>query len=681
MPSYSNLVYAGGYYGQAARLSFSVQPFTAVAIDYDKILLTWAALANPEGEAFNAVRLVRNQVTFPETQEDGVILWEETALTGPFSRATFIDGFDNLLDSNDHNDSPLIGGRFAFYRMWLRKDDNVWYEAGDTAVIMPKDHGSTAFAGTSTQTTHDKFMDLLPKVFTTATQSPIDNVDTDSTLYRFLKGFALTLDELLTYADVLKPNYSGLSTPPQVVSLQAQQLGLPLEYSLGLRTMKRLVREGVYLHNNKGTALGVQTLAESLTGFAPTVTQTKNLMLTMQDSTFYKGVGNWLVIGDGTIEAADDFIPGSGLETVSDITYTGKVTTNVDGVKISNGVSSPKTKGVPVSGEVDYNFSFYSFFNSDPGVNTPYPTATVYWFDYTGALLDSETDMSVADAYGDWVRQSMNVTSPEGAAFAAFEIELNLNGDWYIDRVQMALAEELTIPSYEEARGVNVFLAPSKTNLVKNPSFDTLNSIWTIDDASNELVDSTFAHAVGLSKMLESVTNTDALTQYTTESDAGISVGHFYTASLYAKTVSGTEDFELVLTATSGLDTVTETTGAVTLTDEWQRIHVTLFVPSTYDETTYLTVDFIGAETSGNTIHLDGVQLEASYLPTDYFDGEFPEVYGAMWAGTADESVSYLYPNKHVKIPRLIANLAEYMPIGTTYSISTYAGLEYIGIS
>jgi hypothetical protein len=117
------------------------------------------------------------------------------------------------------------------------------------------------------------------------------------------------------------------------------------------------------------------------------------------------------------------------------------------------------------------------------------------------------------------------------------------------------------------------------------------------------------------------------------------------------------------------------------LTDEWQRIHVTLFVPSTYDETTFLTIDFVGAETTGNLIHLDGVQLEASYLPTDYFDGEFPDVYGAMWAGTANQSVSYLYPNRYVKIPRLVANLAEYMPIGTPFSISTYAGLEYIGIS
>jgi phage tail-like protein len=678
MPSYSNLVYAGGYYGQQSRLSFSVQPFTSVAIDYDKVLLTWAPLPNPDGEAFNAVRLVRNQVTFPETQEDGLILWEEDQLTGPFSKSTFVDGYDNLLDENEHNDSPLIGGRFAYYRMWLRKDDNVWYEAGDTYLIIPQDHGATAFAGTTAQTTHDKVMDLLPKVYTTATQSPIDNVDPESTLYRFLKGFSLTLDELLTYADVLKPNYSGLSTPPQVVSLQAQQLGLPMESSLGLRAMKHLVREAVYLHNNKGTLLGVQTLAESLTGFAPTVTQTRNLMLSIQDSTFYKGVGNWTPVGNCNIVSAANIPIVTGIEGCADLTYTGKVTVSTTGAKLSNGNLLPKTRGIPVLPETNYEVSFQHKFDSG---STASLSLTATWYDYLGTAIDSEVVTGLSSS-STWALAENTFESPAEATYLGIDITFPSTGTYYIDMVQVAQEnpDSLNAP-YEEPRGVNVFLAPSKVNLVKNPSFDELNALWDITDDGNELVDSTFAHAFGTSQMLESTTNTDALTQYTTESDAGIPAGQFYTASLYAKTVSGTEDFELTLTATSGLDTVTETTGTVTLTDEWQRIHVSLFVPSTYDETTFLTIDFVGEETTGNVIHLDGVQLEASYLPTDYFDGEFPDVYGAMWAGTENESVSYLYPNRHVKIPRLVANLAEYMPIGTPFAISTYAGLEYIGIS
>jgi phage tail-like protein len=676
MPSYSNLIYAGGYYGQQSRLAFSIQPFTSVAVGYDKVELTWAQLGNPEGAAFNAIRLVRNQVTFPETQEDGVILWEEYSLTGSPSLTTFEDGFDNFEDDNEHNDSPLIGGRFAYYRMWLRKDDDVWYRAGDTYVLIPQDHGTTAFTGTAAQTTHDKFMDLIPKVYTTATQSPLDNVDPESTLYTFLKGFSLTLDELLTYVDVLKPNYSGLSTPPPVVSLQAQQLGIPLEYSLGLRAMKKMVREAVFLHNNKGTALGVGTLAENLTGFSPTVTRTKNLMLTMQDSTFYKGLGNWLPGGSCTLTVEDSVYHDTSETNVSDKTYTAKVVASSASSFIFNGENKPKTLGIPVTAEEDYQLVFFALTSTA----SRSVTAKVTWYDYMGTAVGnaSQTFSLTANTWAKNVSSSWE--APATAAYAAVRLSFSGAATFYLDKVQFALYESST-PSYEEARGVNVFLSPSKTNLIKNPSFEETTTLWDITDEENSLVESTLAQAVGLSQMLESVTNTDALTQYTTESDPGVSVGHFYTASLYAKTVLGTEEFELKLTATSGSDVTVETIGPVTLTNEWQRIHVTLFVPSTYDETTFLTVDFVGEETTGNTVHLDSVQLEASYLPTDYFDGEFPFEYGAMWAGTENESVSYLYPNKEIKIPRLIANLAEYMPIGTTYSVSTYDGLEYIGIS
>ena len=677
MPSYNNIIYAGGYYGQQSRLAFSVQPFTAVAVDYDQVLLTWAALPNPEGAAFNAVRLVRNQVTFPETQEDGVILWEETALTGPFSISTFVDGYDNILDDNEHNDSPLIGGRFAYYRMWLRKDDDVWYEAGDTYVIIPQDHGSSAFAGTAGQTTHEKFMDLLPKVYTTATQSPIDNVDPTSTLYTFLKGFSLTLDELLTYADVLTPNYSGLSTPPEVVSLQAHQLGVPLEYSLGLRAVKRLIREAVYLHNNKGTELGVQTLAESLTGFSPTVTQTKNLMLSMQDSTFYKGVGNWLPGGNCTLAVEQSVYHNTSETKVSDKTYTAKVVASSTSSYISNGENKPKTLGIPVTAGAAYQLTFFAL----TATASRSITAKITWYNYTGTVI-SDNSATFSLTANTWAKNvSVSLTAPTGATYAAIRLSFSGAATFYLDKVQFALYESST-PSYEEARGVNVFLAPSKVNYLNNPSFEALNSEWTIVDGPTSLVTSTFAHALASSTMLQSVTNNGTLSSYTTVTTASLPVGSFYTFSIYAKTVSGTATVRLTIIADDGtaLDPVTTVGSNVTLTTAEQRIHVTVYVPSTFGANTVITCKLSGT-TTGQTINLDGAQLEASYLPTDYFDGEFPDVSGAMWAGTANTSVSYLYPNKHIKIPRLVANLAEYMPIGTTYTISTYAGLEYIGIS
>jgi hypothetical protein len=677
MPSYSSILYAGGYYGQQSRLAFSIQPFTSVAVDYDKVELKWAQLSNPAGALFNAIRLVRNQVTFPETQEDGVILWEETALTGSPRLTTFEDGFDNLLDGNQNNDFPLIGGRFAYYRMWIRKDDDVWYSAGDTYVLIPQDHGTTAFTGTAAQTTHDKFMDLIPKVYTTATQSPLDNVDPQSTLYTFLRGFSLTLDELLTYVDVLKPNYSGLSTPPPVVSLQAQQLGIPLEYSLGLRAMKKMVREAVFLHNKKSTTLGVGTLAENLTGFSPTVTQTKNLMLTMQDSTFYKGVGNWLPGGSCTLTVESSVYHNTTETNVSDKTYTAKVVASSTSSFISNGENKPKTLGIPVTAGEDYQLVFFALTSTA----SRSITAKVNWYNYEGVYVNTNTQTFSLTA-NTWAKNvSSSWEAPAGAAYASIRLSFSGAATFYLDKIQFALYESST-PSYEEARGVKVFLAPSKINYLNNPSFEVVNSEWTIAAGTTSVVTSTFANAVGSSKMLQSVTNNGTLSSYTTVTTVPVPVGSFYTFSIYAKTVSGTATVRLTITADDGtaLDPVTTTGSNVTLTTAEQRLYVTVYVPGTFGANTVITCRLSGT-TTGQTINLDGAQLESNYLPTDYFDGEFPAAYGALWAGADNESVSYLYPNKDIKVPRLIANLAEYMPIGTTYSVSTYAGLEYIGIS
>jgi hypothetical protein len=672
MPKYNNVIYAGGYYGQQSRLSFSVQPFTATTIDYDRVFLTWASL----NSTFNAVRLVRNQVAFPETEEDGVILWEENGLEGVFSRAEFVDGLDNTLDDNPNNDYPLIGGRFAYYRMWLRKDDGIWYPAGDAETIIPSDHGSVAFAGSAAQTTHDKFMDLLPKVYTSATQSPLDNVDPESTLYTFLEGFSLTLDELLTYADVLKPNYSGLSTPPDLVPLQAFQLGLPLEYGLGLRAMKRLVREGIFLHNNKGTALGVQTLAESLTGFAPTVTQTKNLMLSMQDSTFYKGKGNWLTGGACTLAVESSVYHAISEPLAADLTYTAKVVASSTTSYISNGENRPKTLGIPVIGGESYQLLFFALTSTA----SRSITAKVTWYDYLGAEVDDNSQTFSLTA-NTWMKNaSSSFVAPDDAAYASIRLSFSGAATFYLDMVQFALYEDST-PSYEEARGVNVSLAPSKTNLLDNPSFEADNTYWTIDDDGHTLEDSTHPYALVDSQMLESVTNDGAESSYVSESSAGVTAGQFYTASIYAKTAAGTEDVVFTVTATDDLDVTDASTDTITLTTTWQRLTATVFVPTTYSESTVLSVSLVGEDTTGNTIHLDMAQLEQTYLPTDYFDGSYPAAYGASWAGTANESVSYLYPNKLVKIPRLIANIAAFMPIGTPFSVSTNEGLEYVGIS
>lgn len=671
MPRYDGFEYATGYYGQRAVLGYSVAPFTATVIDYGKVRLTWASLSS----TFNAVRLVRNQIAFPETQEDGVVLWEETGLDGTFSRAEFVDGEDNFLDSTALNNSPLVEGRFAYYRMWLRKDNHVWIPVGDVFTLIPKQHLTSSFPGAPASTTHDRLMEMLPRVFTSATQSSTDVVDPTSTLYSFLKGFSLTLDELITYADLLKPDFSGLTMHPNMVSSYLFQLGLPNEYSLGLKALKRLVNESAFLKQNKATMLGIQTLAEILTGYAPVVSPSANLMLTMQDSTFYKGVGNWLPVGNCSVSSVTETPSATGVERAIDLAYTGKVVVGTAQAKLVNGTTAPKTKGIPVSPNSYYNVSFYA----KSAASSASVTVIARWYNYLGELVSSNGS-SPFSLSSSWTRFNFDdLPSPADAAYMGIELQFNTTGTYYLDMVQVAVALAPETPAYEEARGVSVLLLPKKTNLISNPSFDVLNGLWTIVDASHTLVDSPFQDSAGASQMLESVTSTDDVTSYSTVVSTVPSLGQYYSFSIYGKTLSGTETLNLNLSISDGVDTYTATQ-SVTFTDVWSRPYVRLFVPAGLGPTAEFTCSLNGI-TTGNTLDIDSAQLELGYFPTDYFDGEFPTEMGALWAGTTNESVSYLYPNKLAVVPRLIANLKDFLAIETPYYVSTYAGLEYSAIS
>ena len=75
MAKYGVNYYGSSTYGALAKLAYSVEPMSALALDFSRILISWQI---PRG-TFTQVRLVRNQAGYPETSEDGVIIFEETA--------------------------------------------------------------------------------------------------------------------------------------------------------------------------------------------------------------------------------------------------------------------------------------------------------------------------------------------------------------------------------------------------------------------------------------------------------------------------------------------------------------------------------------------------------------------------------------------------------------------------
>ena len=106
MAKFLGAIYSGAVYGNPPRLVFNAEPMEASAIDYGKVRVNWKS---PSG-SFTKIRLVRNNDNFPETEQDGVILWEQSStnsLSGLVSRNSFLDGEDNYIDSITSNDLPI----------------------------------------------------------------------------------------------------------------------------------------------------------------------------------------------------------------------------------------------------------------------------------------------------------------------------------------------------------------------------------------------------------------------------------------------------------------------------------------------------------------------------------------------------------------------------------------------
>lgn len=398
---------AGDFYGDLAKLQFYAEPFTSLAINYSEIELNWV---RPAGD-YIEFRIVRSYDGFPETAEDGNVVYSWSATDGDTLVTAFTDG--------QITDAPLVPGRFTYYRIWIRTPLNLWKIAADSYTLLPINHTTIAPDGTRLETTRNRLLEIIPKVFTTKTQSPTDEVDENSDLAKFLDGPSFELDRILTYAELLLPAESGRLTGPEILLLQSVQLGLPLEPYLATKQQRRLAREAMYIYQNKGTYTGLGAFVESLTGFAPDIFPSPNLVLTPQDSSFTGGSGLWYPAGDISIDISTTVpgVPPEGIPPVNpgdpvrpepyvdDYRYVAKITANEAGSRIITGEDDPIRKATPVIPGNPYIFSGYGKAEEGEAVGI---SAYALWYNYKGELIDTDpprTFVQTPQVVGDdWTR-------------------------------------------------------------------------------------------------------------------------------------------------------------------------------------------------------------------------------------------------------------------------------------
>lgn len=403
MPLYGNIIYgSGATYGQVASLPYSVEPFSARALWYDAISLSWT----PSQSNFKAFRLLRNQNNIPESPEDGIKLldWniEDPDVSEKSSQNSYLD--TAVINGVEIPELKLIQGRFVYYRIWLLDDTDVWVVAGETAVLLPRQYGVDLLGGKST---HTRLLELLPNQFTSVDRSVYGEIDYTSDLARFLEGFSFTLDEYITYINLIQPDSYGDFISPTILALQGYQVGVPPEYQTVSKVQKKLIREAIYTYQRKGTALGLSSFAESTTGYAPTIRVSPNLLLSIEDSSFYKGVGNWNSFGNITVEAVTNVAPSTAETNACDTTYVGKVVVGSAGASIGNGITQLSPLKIPVTDISELTLSYYA--KTDSGTNSVTPTIT--WYNYLGQELSSATTGSQS-INTTWAKKTLTAWPP-----------------------------------------------------------------------------------------------------------------------------------------------------------------------------------------------------------------------------------------------------------------------------
>ena len=104
----------------------------------------------------------------------------------------------------------------------------------------------------------------------------------------------------------------------------------------------------------------------------------------------------------------------------------------------------------------------------------------------------------------------------------------------------------------------------------------------------------------------------------------------------------------------------------------WSRFMATDIVGSNDTAVTY-TMQFSGG---AGTFYLDDVQFEKGIQATEYFDGNLPSSFGAVWQGTTNNSASSIYYGKSLKMTRLRLTFSDWTPPNLFWRLTSYSGVE-----
>jgi Carbohydrate binding domain len=657
MPFYGNNFYSLATYGPTALVDFDASPIFAKSTNYGEITVTWTL---PTG-AWDSLILVRNTYGFPVTPDDGDLLLTST------TAVSYVD--TGALPSN----SGLAQGQNYYYTIFVRKtSDQTWYKAGVALGVSVKNYG-----------TADLMYSYLPDIYKNSTGNSLFDLNsgTNDDLYGFLKVFAFEYDLLKTMAENAKHRYNALKVDGRMLPGLLNQFGFVYEKELGLQQARKIFQNMSAIYRRKGSLAGVKNFVTAFSGYNASILPMKNLMLSVDSSSFESSIDGWTASSNTTISRITGASETPAVSPYSESTAPSNfpnsqsglmkaVATASGSIDFYCGLSNPVTKGVPVTAGLAYSLSLYGRTQAS-GSHTA--TITVQWYDMTGTFISTSSSGTGTINNTGWTRVSLaNVVAPTNAYFAVLHVTVNAltAGEiHYFDAVQFERSTAVT--NFVDARRIDILLNANRINWCTNPNFETNITNWYQSEVSVLSRNTSNAYVGTSSLALTSSGAGNSIAIF--KGNPAVTPGGTYTVSAYIKSASISRTAYIQLDwYTSGNAFISSSAGNVfnTSTSSWTRVSAVTIAPAT---AAYAQITIKIPNTANAEVHyVDAVLLEQAAAANPYFDGTYGYYQSddLLWEnGTPNAGRSFYYKNRQTVTKRLTSVMPDYLPFGAPWAL------------
>lgn len=671
MARYGVFRYGVEPYGDSERATASSSVLAQV-LDYGLVRLVVYARSRVQSRYV----LVRTKTGAAEEPSSGITIRSGVILSPQFE---VFDGRDNFLDTEAVNNVAVPVGP-VYYTLFVFDEGGNWYKDAATYTVVPRDRNSVRL-----------MLGLLPRVFTTKTQDPLDYPDETGDLFRFLKGFAVSLDEVQTYIDRVLPSAArSRTTLAGLHDAHCRSVGMPVEYILGLGSTSRLFRDAGLTYQNKGKVRGVQYFAEALTGWSIDVRNSPNRMLSLDDSSFESSLGAWSASG-GTLTrlatGAGIDAPASDYDSVLDpVASSGvaRLTLTSATARMNLEASPPQGEDEPSSGRSTYRRlsavpvasgqTVYVSAYVKAGTSTTF-TPIVTWLDEQGQRIGSEVRGTSEAVSTPWERVARSFVAPATGRFMLLSLEFtgSTSSVVYVDKIQVAD----TSTHFHDAQSVDVLCHPARVNLLTRPSVGS-SGLWSATRGSIQI--SSGDAYIGTYSLLA---NGTAGFEVTSELVPAIP-GSILSASAFIKgSASATMDI-VFLNASNAIVTLPTISqdmaeiveigipASTTGSGNWEKVQARYLVPAGATKARVRITGNVGGT------RIDAVIMERTDRQQYYFDISIADAGSedAMAVAQGASTYSLLYPARLSKLSRLRSTLTHYLPIGVSSRVLLWSDTD-----